>query len=116
MNCIIDGNALLHAQAALPTTFGELGEKVFDQLPKVSRVHFVTDTYLPHSIKNPERMRKGASTTFLLEGNLTKIPQNWKRFLTDAKNKEQLIHFLLGEWKKDKYAIRLKKKAESFTL
>ncbi|XP_068222180.1 golgin subfamily A member 6-like protein 26 [Palaemon carinicauda] len=34
MNCIIDGNAILQAQVALPTSFGELAEKVFDQLPK----------------------------------------------------------------------------------
>ena len=45
MNCIIDGNAILPAQVVLLTTFGELAEKVFDQLPKVSRVDFVTDTY-----------------------------------------------------------------------
>ena len=36
MNCIIDGNAILQAQVALPTSFGELAEKEFDQLPKVS--------------------------------------------------------------------------------
>ena len=36
MNYIIDGKAVFYAQVALPTTFGELEEKVFDRLPKVS--------------------------------------------------------------------------------
>ena len=90
MNCIIDENAL-DAKVALATIFGDLAKKVSDPLPKVISVNFVTDTQLLHSIKNPEMMHRGASTTFLLKGNLIKIPQNLKSFLTHAKNKEQLI-------------------------
>ena len=78
-----------------------------DQLPKVSRVDFDTDTFLTHSIKNPERSRRGASATFLFKGSLTKIPRNWKSFLTNTVNKVKLIQFLLGEWKQDKYANKL---------
>ena len=40
---IIDGNALIQAQAGIPATFGELADVIFDQLPKTERVDFVTD-------------------------------------------------------------------------
>lgn len=36
-SCIIDGNALLHAQKVLPETFRELAFVIFRQLPKVKR-------------------------------------------------------------------------------
>ena len=51
---IIDGNALIQAQAGIPATFGELADVIFDQLPKTERVDFVTDRYIPCSIKENE--------------------------------------------------------------
>ena len=51
---VIDGNALYQAQVALPGTFGELADSLFQQLPRVSRVNFVTDTYKQDSIKGIE--------------------------------------------------------------
>ena len=35
---IIDGNALIQAQAEITATFGELADAIFDQLPKTERV------------------------------------------------------------------------------
>ena len=41
---VMDGNALFHSLTSLPDTFGQLAFKIFCALPKVSKVHFVTDT------------------------------------------------------------------------
>ena len=48
---IVDGNALLQAMVSRPSTFRELAEYVFQQLPRPQRVDFVTDSYHPLSIK-----------------------------------------------------------------
>ncbi|CAH1109880.1 unnamed protein product [Psylliodes chrysocephalus] len=56
------------------------------------------------SIKNIERLRRGCGDTFLIKGPKTKIPRDWKKFLGNGKNKEQLVNLLHNEWKQDKYA------------
>ena len=48
---ILDGNLLLHSLVSIPETFGQLARKVFNCLPPVSVLHFVTDTYRELSIK-----------------------------------------------------------------
>ena len=51
---VIDGNAILQSLTAIPGTFEELAESVFNQLPKSERVDFVTDTNKQLSIKSYE--------------------------------------------------------------
>ena len=106
---IIDGNALLQSLTALPQTFGELALKVFDSLPRSQVVHFVTDSYSEVSIKSTERIRRGsnAMNSYILQGPRTKIPQNWKTFLSNDNNKVALIDLLLREWEQDIYARKL---------
>ncbi|KAL8571804.1 hypothetical protein ACOMHN_053962 [Nucella lapillus] len=104
---IVDGMVLLHSLTALPSTFAELADKVLRCLPASTRVDFVADTYHPDSIKMMERIRRGQSETFLLSGPNTKVPRDWKKFLSNGENKNQLIEFLLSEWMKDCYAEKL---------
>jgi hypothetical protein len=104
---IVDGNALLQSLIALPQTFGELSEKVFSVLPKVKRLDFVTDTYKDNSIKAAERSRRGTSESYLVKGPSTKLPKEWKSFLSNNDNKTNLIKLLLSEWRKEKYAAQL---------
>ena len=99
---------MLHSQVALPSTFGELSEKIFLQLPCVKRVDFITDSYHSLSIKRIERERRGSSRPHIIKGTLTKIPCDWKVFLMNEDNKKQLIRFLLKEWSGDKYAVKLR--------
>ena len=99
---IINGCALFRAQVTLPTTFGELAESTLDQLPKVELVDFITDKYEALSIKAIERMRRGSTKPHLINGSLTKIPRDWKAFLSCNQNKQSLISFLLKEWKQNK--------------
>ena len=44
---IVDGNVVLQAMVSLPSTFGELAERVLDQLLRAQRIDFVTDSYHP---------------------------------------------------------------------
>ena len=104
---VIDGNALYQSQVSLPTTLGEFAESVFDQLPKEPRVDFVTDSYHTKSIKATERNRRGSSAAYLIQGPSTKVPRDWKAFLSNDKNKMNLTKFLLQEWKTNKFAPKL---------
>lgn len=101
---IIDGNALFHTLTNLPETFGELAYNIFCALPKVAKVHFLTDNYKEHSIKSLERMRRGESQVFIVRGSSTKLPREWRSFLRNDDNKKHFIQFLLNEWQQDAYA------------
>ena len=39
---IIDGNALFHSLSQIPETFREVAQKIFNSLPKIKKLHFVT--------------------------------------------------------------------------
>ena len=101
---IIDGNALFHSLSQIPETFGEVAQKIFNSLPKVKRVHFLTDNYKDVSIKSAERLRRGDSHQYTIAGPSMTTPKVWKQFLKNEDNKKQLIQFLLTEWQKDTYA------------
>ena len=103
---VIDGNALFHSLTQIPETFGEVAEQLFKSLPKVKRVHFLTDNYHDVSIKLTERQRRGESHAVSLSGPSMRTPKkdNWKEFLKNPDNKKQFIPFILTEWEKDDYA------------
>ena len=64
------------------------------------RVDFVSDRYPVVSTKNTERINRAASGTksvMILNGN-QKVPRQWK-FLNVDQNKEQLVAFLVKQWK-----------------
>ena len=42
----------------IPDTFGELAKKVLHTLPQRAPVHFITEIYIPDSIKSFERDRR----------------------------------------------------------
>ena len=107
---IVDGNALLQAMVSLPSTFGELAEYVFQELPRGQRVDFVTDSYHSRSIKGLERSRRGSLQAHLVKRPSTKVPREWKKLLCNEENKRRLCSFLLEEWKKGKYAPKLQGK------
>ena len=98
---VIDGNAFLQSLVALPGCFSELAQKVFTMLPNSVRIDFVTDTYPDQSIKACERMHRGTSETFLVKGPSTKLPKDWKGFLSNGKNKTETMKLILSEWQKE---------------
>jgi len=91
---IIDGNVMLQALTQIPQTFEELAQRIFVQLSNTTHVDFITDTYQPQSIKNVEMDRRGTSQEFLIQGPSTRVPHDYKHFLTNS-NKTQLIHLIL---------------------
>jgi hypothetical protein len=111
---IMDGNALLQSLTNLPETFGGLALIVFNCLPKVSVVHFVTDSYHSNSIKQSERDRRGSSSKYVIGGRMTKLPRDFSSFMHNSENKTQLISFLLKEWQSQDYLDRLRNRIVYF--
>ena len=101
--------ALLQANhKGLPRTFGEFAEKILRLFINMALrnqsqcVHFVTHTYPEHSIKNAERKRRaaGGSQKIKISRPDQNLPKQWKKFLANSHNKQQLVRFLFEEWKK----------------
>lgn len=96
---LLDGAAIVHL---LPTansvTFDEYAELVFipyimNQLHSCKRVDIVWDTYLPQSIKDSTRVKRGKGVRRKVAGK-NKLPRNWADFLRDSSNKQELFGFL----------------------
>ena len=97
---------------AIPVTLQEFAESVFNQSPKAGHVGFVTDTWLytmykHQSIKSYEHSCRGTALTRLWSGARSRTPRDWKSFMSNGKNKTQLISLLLAKWSTDKYTTRL---------
>jgi len=104
---IVDGNALLYTIVNLPTTVGDFARVIFNYLPKAAVVHFVTDSYIRHSIKESERQRRGTSAAYMIGGPSTKMQRNFASFMKNSDNKRQLLQFILCEWRQPAYASKL---------
>lgn len=96
---IQDGNALFHALTNMPPTFGEICLQVLDQMVAKKDFVFSTDSYHADSIKAQERLRRGYSQQYLVEGPATRKPTDFKLFLANKKNKVQFCQLLLRVWK-----------------
>lgn len=98
---MVEAMALLQSLTRIPKTFGELAAQVLSRLlslarfHKASRVDFVADRYLVHSIKGNERSRRAAqgSTLVNIYGKNQPTPAQWKKHLNSSKNKEAMISF-----------------------
>ena len=102
-------DAMFHLQlfTSLPSTFGELAERILKNLPSMDRVDFMADIYRNNSIKSIEHSHWGERKTFLLKVPNTKVPTDWKGFIKNGDSKSQLIKFLLSGWRKDYHAAIL---------
>lgn len=106
---IQDGNALFHALGQLPPTFGEICLKILDQMVAKKDFIFSTDCYHKNSIKSQERIRRGTSSKYIVDGPATRKPADFKIFLSNDDNKTQLCHLLLRVWGSRAAASRLDK-------
>ena len=96
---IQDGNALLHALTNFPPTFGELCLKVLDQMVAKTNFIFSTDLYHTDSIQAHERLRRGFSQRYIIDGPATRKPIDFKLFLANEGNKTRLCQLLLRVWR-----------------
>lgn len=105
---IIDAMAFVQQAQNIPVTFGQLADKLLHELVGMtkkygcSRVDFVCDRYPSHSIKNCERERRAVSGAQVVKITRPeqKTPKQFKKFLAEGSNKENLIEFLYESWVK----------------
>ena len=96
---VLDGAAVVHLlSTGNASTFDEYANNVFlpylvRQLENSDRVDVVWDTYVTNSIKESTRVKRGRGIRRKVEGR-NKIPGNWKEFLRDSTNKQELFAFL----------------------
>ena len=70
---------------------------------------FSTDSYDPNSIKAQERIRRGSSEPFQIDGPNTSKPKDFKLFLLNDANKVNLCKLLLRVWSGDGAASCIEK-------
>ena len=100
---IFDGMVLLQQmEKVLLSTFGDVAEYLMKRITRSSSgtVYFVTDQYIPGSIKSFEREKRSATGTIRYKVERRDQPRTkqWSKFLRDPVNKTELIHFLLADW------------------
>ena len=99
---VVDGMVLIQQIDTKDlSTFGDVSASLLDKIAKSNVVYFVTDQYQDGTIKSFERDRRQAeiqSIRMKVERKSQKCPKQWKKFLRDAKNKIQLLNFLIKDW------------------
>ena len=108
---ISDGNALFHSLTNLPPTMGGICKQVLSIMVEKGDFLFSTDSYHGplDSVKTSERVRRGVSQRYIIEGPATKRPPDLKLFLSGDENKEQLSELALKVWGSPECAIKLGK-------
>ncbi len=82
-------------------TFGDLSNFLLGKIMSdASLVYFVTDQYIPGSVKTFERAQR--SSTGVIRIRIERRDQarakQWSKYLSNADNKEELVRFLLEDW------------------
>ena len=98
--------AVLQSTVLVAETYGELAQDIFARLIAVarkfntSRVDFVSDRYPEQSIKNAEREKRASQgeCSVRVYAKDQKVFKPWTKFLSNGKNKENLVAFLLDTW------------------
>ena len=113
--CVIDGMALVQKLNGDGRTFADLAEHalstVLAEASHSTRVDVVFDVYHESSIKQLERLARGADSGMevkqIAAGHRV---QQWRKFLKNSNNKTNLAAFFLKEWGKDHCRARLNEK------
>ena len=69
---------------------------------------FSMNCYKPNSIKAQKRLRRGSSDQYTISGSHTSKPSDFRVFLGDEMNKNQLCNLLLKVWANDQVATWVK--------
>ena len=81
--------------------------QLYSIMAKNSDVIFSTDSYQPLSIKALERMRRGTGDKLIIRGVMTKKPADWRAFLANDENKQQLINIIRKVWSADTFSAEI---------
>lgn len=104
---IEDGNAHFHTLKDIKPTFDLISLQILDRLSNKSDIIFSTDSYRTQSIKSQERLRRGKSERFVVEGFNQRKPADFRMFLQNDENKMQFINMLERVWGSPCAASRL---------
>lgn len=103
---IYDGMCILQQLPSGFETFGEVSEYVLKRITSndAKNIFFVTDQYWDQSIKNCERNRRAATGSIRVTASRPdqKLPKQMKKYLSLGSNKEELVDFLLEDWKSNR--------------
>lgn len=83
---IQDGNALSHALKNLPPTFSAICFQVLDQMVAKKNFVFSTGSYHADSIKALERLCRGFSQQYIIEGEGARKTVDFRLFLANEEN------------------------------
>ena len=89
-----DGNALFQSLIGLAPTFGGVSLQMLSQMTQKQNFIFSTDSYHEDSIKGQERARRRTGDQLIIDVPAIRIPNDFKLFLSNDRNKEQLCHVL----------------------
>ena len=93
-------------------TFAEVADSlmymVLNEGTDSHRIDVVFDVYRDNSIKNPEREKRGSENGHEFRNIKAdhKIHQ-WRKFLSNSKNKSLLIKFIAEEWQNERHRERI---------
>jgi len=112
---VIDGMNLVQKVKGGQETFGDVASTVLAMAlnsgANSNRIDVVFDTYVKHSIKDGERDLRGREDSHQFQTiTSSQILRQWRGFLSKGNNKNNLITFMVNEWRKDEYRDRLKGK------
>jgi len=93
-----DGNALFYYLREVPDTFKQICNKLYNMTKHYGDVIVSTDSYTEGSVKALERKRRGESEKLIVKGPMTRKPRDWKTFLVNEENKQQLIAMMQTCW------------------
>lgn len=106
---LIDGGLLIHSFLSTLgriTTYGNLARSLLASVcsSQGNEIHVVFDTYRTDSLKESERMLRGAADQpYVISGPEQTARQSCQKLLLNGTFKDQLAQFLLREWQQDKY-------------
>ena len=85
-------------------TFSDYAASLFERVLQTGlgyhRIDVVFDVYDEKSIKSAERARRGEQKMCSIKINRgdVRIPKNWRAFLSNIENKNELVSFLIATW------------------
>lgn len=101
---IVDAMAIVQTLiSSLPKTFGDLTDFVLQRLQQLltshdaTRIDWVCDQYREVTIKGGERDRRqsaSGSQRITITDRAQKLPRQWKKYLGNPHNKEELLEFI----------------------
>lgn len=110
--CVMDSMALVQRLKGDQKTFRQISDMLLAMVLREGassvRIDVVFDDCQQISIKNLEREKRGAErgNEYRNTRNENQV-QQWRRFLSNPENKQQLIHFIVNEWRKERSSSKL---------